>query len=114
MYTGDKRGAGTDAEVLINIFGTLGNSGERKLDNNKNNFERNQYVLELNLSNLESIIFLAVNRLFINYSWDHFRVDEFIVEGAPLGQLKRVRIGHDDSGPGAGWFLNKVKTLSSL
>ena len=47
VYTGDKRGAGTNAEVLINIFGTLGNSGERKLDNNKNNFERNQYVLEL-------------------------------------------------------------------
>ena len=42
VYTGDKRGAGTDAEVFINIFGTLGNSGERKLDNNKNNFERSQ------------------------------------------------------------------------
>ena len=59
MYTGDRRGAGTDAEVLINIFGTLGNSGERKLDNNKNNFERNQYVLELSLSiiiNLKAII----------------------------------------------------------
>ncbi len=40
VYTGDKRGAGTDANVTINIFGENGNSGERKLDNSKNNFER--------------------------------------------------------------------------
>ncbi len=42
VYTGDKRGAGTDANVFINIFGEHGNTGERKLDNNRNNFERKQ------------------------------------------------------------------------
>jgi hypothetical protein len=42
VYTGDKRGAGTDANVIINIFGENGDSGEVKLDNTKNNFERNK------------------------------------------------------------------------
>ena len=43
-YTGDKRGAGTDANVVITIFGEDGDSGEKKLDNARNNFERGKYV----------------------------------------------------------------------
>lgn len=39
-YTGDKRGAGTDANVTVTIFGHDGDSGEHKLDNARNNFER--------------------------------------------------------------------------
>ena len=39
IYTGDKWGAGTDANVIITVFGEEGDSGEKKLDNNKNNFE---------------------------------------------------------------------------
>lgn len=46
-YTGDKRGAGTDANVVITIFGEEGDSGEKKLDNARNNFERGKYVLTL-------------------------------------------------------------------
>jgi len=42
IYTGDKWGAGTDANVMITIFGEDGDSGERRLDNNKNNFETGQ------------------------------------------------------------------------
>ena len=41
MFTGNKRGAGTDADVYITIFGEGGDdSGEMKLDNSKNNFEK--------------------------------------------------------------------------
>ena len=42
IYTGDKWGAGTDANVLITLFGEDGDSEEKKLDNNKNNFESGQ------------------------------------------------------------------------
>ena len=42
VYTGDVWGAGTDANVVITIFGEDGDSGERKLDNTSNNFERAQ------------------------------------------------------------------------
>lgn len=36
------------------------------------------------------------------------RTDEFTIESASLGKLQRLRIGHDNSGPSPGWFLDKV------
>ena len=39
-YTGNVRGAGTDANVKITIFGQNGDSGEHCLDNSRNNFEK--------------------------------------------------------------------------
>ena len=43
VYTGDKRYAGTDANVFLNVFGEQGDTGERFLthsSNNRNKFER--------------------------------------------------------------------------
>uniref|UniRef100_A0A8C9AJ37 Lipoxygenase homology PLAT domains 1 n=1 Tax=Prolemur simus TaxID=1328070 RepID=A0A8C9AJ37_PROSS len=40
VYTGDVIGAGTDADVVINIFGEYGDTGERRLENEKDNFEK--------------------------------------------------------------------------
>lgn len=40
VYTTDVRGAGTDADVYLVIYGQNGDTGERKLDNSTNNFER--------------------------------------------------------------------------
>ncbi|KAL5006870.1 hypothetical protein ScPMuIL_015676 [Solemya velum] len=77
VYTGDKRGAGTDANVYVTVFGENGDSGEKKLHSKKNNFERKQ-------------------------------VDEFVIESACLGRINRLRIGHDNSGFSAAWFLDKV------
>ena len=42
VITGNKRNAGTDSDVTIVIYGTQGDSGEWKLDDTKNNFERGQ------------------------------------------------------------------------
>lgn len=44
VYTGDKTGAGTDANVFVNITGEFGDTGERHLNesNNVNKFERNK------------------------------------------------------------------------
>ena len=36
------------------------------------------------------------------------QMDEFIIEAVYLGQVQRVRIGHDGRGGGCGWFLDKV------
>ncbi|XP_077979346.1 lipoxygenase homology domain-containing protein 1-like [Glandiceps talaboti] len=77
VFTGDKRNAGTDANVFITMFGELGDSGERKLDNSANNFERG-------------------------------KEDKFTLQSPQLGPLKKIRIGHDNSGIGPGWFLEKV------
>ena len=35
-------------------------------------------------------------------------MDEFFIEAVSLKALEKVRVGHDSSGPGAGWFLDKV------
>ncbi|KAJ4942095.1 hypothetical protein JOQ06_011964, partial [Pogonophryne albipinna] len=40
VFTADVKGSGTDADVFINIFGEFGDTGERRLDNDKNNFEK--------------------------------------------------------------------------
>ena len=80
VHTGSKTGAGTDADVFLNIFGDLGDTGERWLKKslgNKNKFERNQ-------------------------------VDVFKIEAVTLKNLHKIRIGHNGKRAGAGWFLNKV------
>ena len=57
VYTGSVRYAGTDANVFINIFGELGDTGQRWLkhpvSSNINKFEKGQvnYVIVL-LNNL--------------------------------------------------------------
>jgi len=42
VTTGDRRGAGTDANVFVTLFGSAGDSGERNLEGPGNNFERRQ------------------------------------------------------------------------
>ncbi|XP_012940984.2 lipoxygenase homology domain-containing protein 1, partial [Aplysia californica] len=84
VYTGNKGGAGTDANVSITMFGEFGDSGEKKLTKSRTNcFERNS-------------------------------TDEFIVQCPKLGRLDRVRVGHDNSGFGPGWFLDKFPLLAHL
>ncbi len=34
--------------------------------------------------------------------------DVFGIESPDLGSLTKIRIGHDNAGIGAGWFLDKV------
>lgn len=48
------------------------------------------------------------SRTTVCYLFFYFRVDEFVVECPCLGRLDRIRIGHDNSGFGPGWFLDKV------
>uniref|UniRef100_H2ZAW8 PLAT domain-containing protein n=1 Tax=Ciona savignyi TaxID=51511 RepID=H2ZAW8_CIOSA len=80
VVTGDKRGAGTDANVSCCLYGRQGDTGNRPLTaskNNRNKFERGQS-------------------------------DEFTIEAVDLKSVKKVKIGHDDSGVGDGWFLKEV------
>jgi hypothetical protein len=77
VKTGDRPGAGTDANVFIWIYGEKGDSGKKLLEKPGNNFERNQ-------------------------------TDDFGLELVDLGEIKKIRIGHDNKGVGASWFLDKV------
>ena len=40
VHTGNKLGAGTDANVFINLFGEQGDTGDRKLRNSKTNMNK--------------------------------------------------------------------------
>ena len=79
MYTGDKRGAGTNANIFLNIFGELGDTGDRPLEEsktNKNKFERNQviklfsssslFLLQLGEKRLAKALFFKIFRFFLN------------------------------------------------
>jgi hypothetical protein len=80
VFTGDKRGAGTDAQVYITLFGSNGKQTQKihlKDSNNKNPFEQKE-------------------------------TDKFTVQGEYIGELTKLRIEHDNSGFSSGWFLDKV------
>ncbi|KAM4704966.1 oxygen-regulated protein 1 [Rhinophrynus dorsalis] len=81
VYTGSIPDAGTESNVYINLFGTRGDSGKRKLHKNENQqvkFQKGQ-------------------------------VDIFCIQAVSLGMLKKIQISHDGTGPENGWFLDKVK-----
>ncbi|XP_074056585.1 lipoxygenase homology domain-containing protein 1-like isoform X2 [Macrotis lagotis] len=80
VYTGSKIGAETDANVLINLIGTRGDSGKRRLHQSKNN----------------------------QVKFQQGQVDIFVIKAVSLGELKKVLISHDGTGPGNGWFLEKI------
>ncbi|XP_070487712.1 oxygen-regulated protein 1 isoform X18 [Equus przewalskii] len=84
VYTGRKPGAETESNVFINLIGTRGDSGNRRLHQSKNNkvkFQRGQ-------------------------------VDIFSIEAVSLGKLKKVLISHNGIGPGNGWFLESIVVKS--
>ncbi|XP_016111282.1 lipoxygenase homology domain-containing protein 1 [Sinocyclocheilus grahami] len=80
VYTGSVSGGGTDAHVFLCLVGDQGNTGDRALINCKNN----------------------VNK------FEKGNADEFIIEAVSIGQVRRIRIGHDGHGGGCGWFVDKA------
>lgn len=87
VHTGDRRGAGTDANVFIILFGENGDSGEMQLSKSlthRNKFERGQT--------------------------DIFHYENLL----SLGELRKIRIWHDNSGLGASWYLGSVDVTDEL
>ncbi|MED6285501.1 hypothetical protein CHARACLAT_029959, partial [Characodon lateralis] len=82
IKTGDKKYAGTDANVFMTLFGTKDDTG---------------------------IITLKASKTHRN-KFERGMIDEFTVEAVDLGPLSKLRIGHDNCGGGsAGWFLDWVE-----
>ncbi|XP_061733262.1 LOW QUALITY PROTEIN: lipoxygenase homology domain-containing protein 1 [Nerophis ophidion] len=83
VITGDEKGAGTDANVFITIFGSNGDSGRRQLRQKfRNLFEREQ-------------------------------TDRFLLEMLDMGELQKVRVEHDNSGMSPGWLLDRVEVTNT-
>ncbi|PAA87710.1 hypothetical protein BOX15_Mlig005461g1 [Macrostomum lignano] len=85
VFTGDKMGAGTNADVFLTVYGTKGDSGERELiksEKNLDKFERGQE-------------------------------DIFAWEVVDLGQLYKIKIRHNDKGLFSNWFLDRVEVVDA-
>ncbi|XP_037020906.2 lipoxygenase homology domain-containing protein 1 isoform X1 [Artibeus jamaicensis] len=81
IKTGDKKNAGTDANVFITLFGTEDDTGMSLLKSSKVNSDK----------------------------FERDSIDIFTVEALGLGDLWKVRIGHDNSGKAPGWFLDWIE-----
>ena len=77
ITTGKDAGAGTDANVWVQLFGTTGLSEKHVLGGGVDRFEKGSE-------------------------------ESFTVKGNSLGELVKICIGHDGTGPGAGWQLGMV------
>ena len=76
--TGNVKGAGTDANIFMTLYGKTGTSPKIHLKNNhKDCFERN-------------------------------RSDIFKIKSGCVGPMTKLRIQHDNTGMAAGWFLDRV------
>ncbi|CAF4182729.1 unnamed protein product, partial [Rotaria sordida] len=80
VYTGDKTGAGTDSQVYITLFGKDGKRTEKIHLKNSNNKD----------------------------PFERNRTDKFCVKSDYIGELVKLRIEHDNSGLGPGWFLDRI------
>ncbi|XP_004623680.1 lipoxygenase homology domain-containing protein 1 isoform X2 [Octodon degus] len=81
IKTGDKKNAGTDANVFITLFGTQDDTGITLMKSSKTNSDK----------------------------FERDSIEIFTVETLELGDLWKVRIGHDNSGKAPGWFVDWVE-----
>ncbi|XP_061134122.1 lipoxygenase homology domain-containing protein 1-like isoform X3 [Syngnathus typhle] len=81
IKTGEKKYSGTDANVFVSLFGENDDTG---------------------------IINLKACKNYKN-KFEQGAINEFIVEAVDLGELEKLRIGHDNSGGSPGWFLDWVE-----
>jgi len=86
VVTGDKECAGTDANVFINVIGSLGKTGAQKLSKSSathlNKFERGN-------------------------------TDTFVVQTPIVGKITAVEISHDSWGMGSSWYLESIEVKTS-
>lgn len=83
IITGDVKEAGTDANVFITIYGVNGDSGKRPLKQKFRNL------------------------------FEKGRTDRFLLEMLDLGELLRIQVEHDNSGPSPSWFLECVEVTNT-
>ena len=80
VLTSDILEAGTDSHVYIQLFGEKTDSGKIPLETSKTN--KNKF--------------------------ERGKTDVFEVKDEDVGDLRKIRIGHDGTGVGAGWHLKEV------
>jgi hypothetical protein len=80
VVTSDIKNAGTDAAVYIQLYGDKNDSGKVPLETSKSN--KNKF--------------------------ERNQTDVFEIKESDVGDIRKIRIGHDGTGPGSGWHLKEV------
>ena len=65
VFTGKKRGAGTDSNVFVEVFGDQGDTGERPLKESKSNinkFERGKVSVCVWMLNFVVVVDIVITR----------------------------------------------------
>lgn len=105
------KGAGTDAQVFLQIYGEKGKSDEIKLENNSDSFEQAQLdkfmVSWLPNPSSDEVIFTSAGSVL------HLYGDRLQIEMPDLGRLLKLRIWHEKRHPFSGWHLAKVRVYSA-
>ncbi|CAF1547842.1 unnamed protein product, partial [Adineta steineri] len=86
IYTGDKFGCGTNADVFCTIYGDKGDTGERELsrsETHRDKFERKQ-------------------------------MDRFKIESADLGNIYKLKIRHNNKGLSPDWLLDRAEVIDDI
>jgi lipoxygenase homology domain-containing protein 1 len=86
VYTGDKLGCGTNANVFCTIYGDRGDSGERSLSHSQTHTDK----------------------------FERKNLDRFEVECADLGNIYKLKIRHDNSGLLPDWLLDRVEVIDDI
>ena len=78
-------GAGTDANVFLVLYGDKGQSGKLKLKQSTTNKD----------------------------PFERAKLDVFKVISPNIGNITKINISHDGSGPGAGWYCESVEVTNA-
>lgn len=104
------KGAGTDAQVFLQIYGERGKSDEIKLENNSDSFEQGQLDKFMVSSGLSAKLEpLQLRPLSVSHSDVHCYLGLLQIEMPDMGKLTKVRIWHEKRHPFAGWHLARVR-----
>lgn len=108
MVTGDVRGAGTDANVAITLFGKTGQTSKFNLRNNS----RDKSLFERASSDIFHFKTNSVGPLTrVRYSIYPLDFCETATVGYVHLKFLCFRIQHDNTGVGPGWFLDRVSVF---
>ena len=83
IKTGDVRGAGTDANIFVVLYGETVDTGELPLYTTHDKFGRDD-------------------------QFERDCLDVFLVDAPYVGEIFKLRVGHDAQGLCAGWHLEKI------
>lgn len=110
VTTGSVKNAGTDARVFIKFIGKQGESKEERLQADKASFEQGKTDVfkvrftRMQLMNTNEFIVIKLS------SYGCHLLPQ--IQANDVGELKAIKIRHDNTGIGAGWFLEKVMSWS--